>query len=257
MIVDDEPRARAVVRRALASHAGFKLVAECANGYEAVAAVAKFQPDFLLLDIQMPEMDGFAVLKHIKPEQLPLVVFTTAYDQYAVRAFEVHALDYLLKPFDEERFAEMIRRVEERLSEGEERLHARQVVTMLETLGATRSYPERLTVRGRGKILLVPVREIDWIEAEDNYVKIHCGSKAHLERETLSSLAERLDPKQFARVHRSVLVNVEQVQEVAHVDGEYELLVKSGARVPLSRTYRDGFLRKLEERGFSRRDYGP
>jgi|SRR5690242_3064318 len=248
IIVDDEPRARAVVRRLLRGHANFAVVAECANGYEALEAVAKFQPDFLLLDIQMPELDGFAVLQRIKAGQTPVVVFTTAYDQYAVRAFAVHALDYLLKPFDEERFTEMISHVEDRLSAGEERLSTRQIAAVLRTLAATTAYPERLTVRGHGKLVPIPVSEIDWIETEDKYVRLHCGTKSYLERGTLSSLAERLDPRRFARVHRKAMINLERIQEISHVDGEYDLLVKGGARVPLSRSYRDELLRKLGRR---------
>jgi two-component system, LytTR family, response regulator len=220
IIVDDEPRARAVVRRLLSAQPRFELVAECANGYEALSTVAKLQPDFMLLDIQMPELDGFAVLKRIKREQMPVVVFTTAYDQYAIRAFAVHALDYLLKPFDEDRFAEMIRHAEDRLSAGEERLSTRQIAAVLKTLAVTTAYPERLTVRGQGKIVPIPVSEIDWIEAEDKYVRLHCGAKSYLERGTLSSLAERLDPSRFARVHRRAMINLERIQEVSHVAGK-------------------------------------
>lgn len=245
MIVDDEPRSRAIARRMFSAYPNFKLVAECANGYDALSAVSDFLPHLMLLDIQMPEMDGFEVIKQIKPEQLPVVAFLTAFDQYAVRAFEVHALDYLLKPFDEERFASMMQRVEEQLTEGDERVYAKHVFTMLDTLTAAHSYAERLVVRLRGKILLIPAAEVDWIKAEDNYIRIHTSSSSYLDRETLSALSERLDPKKFVRVHRSALVNVNKIKEVTVINGEYELLLQSGVRIGLGRTYRDEFFSRL------------
>lgn len=243
-IVDDEPRSRAVARRMLAAHANFKVVAECANGYAALSAVAEHSPHLMLLDIQMPEMDGFEVLKCITPEQMPVVAFLTAFDHYAVRAFEVHALDYLLKPFDEDRFATMIQRVEERLGHGDGTFYAQKVFAMLAGIVPT-SYMERLVVRSRGKIRLIPISDVDWIQAEDNYIRIHAGTSSYLERETLSGICDRLDPKKFVRVHRSALVNINRIQEVQVIDGEHELVLKSGVRVPLSRTYRDDFFSRL------------
>jgi two-component system LytT family response regulator len=245
VIVDDEPRSRAIARRMLAAYPAFTVVAECANGYDALAAVSQFLPHLMLLDIQMPEMDGFEVVKKIKPEHLPVVAFLTAFDQYAVRAFEVHALDYLLKPFDEERFASMMQRVEERVTAGDGPLYARKVFTMLETLTAANSYAERFVVRLHGKILVVPVTEVDWIKAEDNYIRIHTGSSSYLERETLTSLCDRLDPRKFVRVHRSVLINVDRIKEVTVINGEYELVLQGGIRIALSRTYRDEFFLRL------------
>jgi two-component system LytT family response regulator len=245
VIVDDEPRSRAIVRRMLSAYPTFKIVAECANGYDALAAVSEFLPHLMLLDIQMPEIDGFEVLKKINLDQLPVVAFLTAFDQYAVRAFEVHALDYLLKPFDEERFASMMQRVEERLTGGDGGVYAQRVFTMLETLTAASSYAERFVVRLRGKILVIPVAEVDWIKAEDNYIRIHSGSSSYLDRETLSELCARLDPKKFVRVHRSALINVDRIKEVMVINGEYELVLQSGVRIALSRTYRDEFFSRL------------
>ena len=245
VLVDDEPRSRAIARRMLTAYPAFSVVAECANGYEALAAVSEFQPHLMLLDIQMPEMDGFEVVKKISPEQLPVVAFLTAFDQYAVRAFEVHALDYLLKPFDEERFASMMQRVEERLTLADGPVYARRVFSMLESLTAANSYAERFVVRMHGKILVIPVTEVDWIKAEDNYIRIHTASSSYLERETLSSVYDRLDPKKFLRVHRSVMVNVDRIKEVSVINGEYELVLKSGVRVALSRTYRDEFFARF------------
>jgi two-component system LytT family response regulator len=245
IIVDDEPRSRAILRRMMSAYPDFKIVAECANGYEALTAVPKFLPDLLVLDIQMPEIDGFAVLKQIDPRHLPVVAFVTAYDQYAVRAFEVHAIDYLLKPFDEDRFASMMRRVEKRLTEGDERGHGQRLLTMLEALAATSSYAQRFVVKLHRKILVVPVAQVDWIKAEDNYIRIHSGSTSYLNRETLSDVSNRLDPRKFVRVHRSALVNVDKIKEVLVLNGEYELDIKCGVRIGLSRTYRDEFFARL------------
>jgi two-component system LytT family response regulator len=251
IIADDEPRSRAVARRMLVAYPSFNVVAECANGYEVLAAIRQFQPHLLLLDIQMPEMDGFAVLKQINREQMPVVVFATAFDQYAIRAFEVHALDYLIKPFDEQRFAAMMQRVHERLDEGDERTYTQQVLTMLQVLTKATAYPERLVVRLRGKMIPLPVSQIDWIEAEDNYIRIHSGHKSYLDRETLSGICDCLDPRKFIRVHRSAVVNVDNIQELTGADGQYELILKSGARLALSRTYRDEFFLKLGDRRLS------
>jgi len=245
VVVDDEPRSRAIVRRMLSAYPSFTLVAECANGYEALTAVSELRPHLMLLDIQMPEMDGFDVLKKIGTEHLPVVTFLTAFDQYAVRAFEVHALDYLLKPFDDERFASMMQRVEERLTGQNGPVYAQQVLTMLETLTAASSYAERFVVRLRGKILVIPVAQVDWIEADDNYIRIHSGASTYLDRETLSAMCARLDPKTFIRVHRSALINVNRIKEVAVINGDYELVLHSGVRIALSRTYRDDFFSRL------------
>src|SRR5258708_12398196 len=231
----------------LSAYPNFKIVAECANGYDALAAVSEFLPHLMLLDIQMPEMDGFEVVKKIKPDQLPVVAFLTAFDQYAVRAFEVHALDYLLKPFDEERFAAMMQRVEDRLIGGDGPLYVQRVFTMLQTLTAANSYAERFVVRLRGKILVIPVAEVDWIKAEDNYIRIHSGPSSYLDRETLSELCARLDPKKFVRCHRSALINVDRIKEVMVINGEYQLVLHSGVRIALSRTYLDEFFSRIAE----------
>lgn len=247
IIVDDEPRSRAILRRMLCAYPDFTLVSECANGYEAIAAVSKFLPDLLVLDIQMPEIDGFAVLNQIDLIHPPVVAFVTAYDQYAVRAFEVHAIDYLLKPFDQDRFASMMQRVEKRLTEGGERGYGQRLLTMLKALAATSSYAQRFVVKLRGKILVIPVAQVDWIKAEDNYIRIHAGSASYLNRETLSDVSSRLDPRTFIRVHRSALVNVDKIKEVLVLNGEYELVLRCGVRIALSRTYRDEFFARLED----------
>jgi two-component system, LytTR family, response regulator len=157
----------------------------------------------------------------------------------------VHALDYLLKPFDDERFASMMQRVEERLAMGDEPLYAQRVFKMLETLTAANSYAERFVVRVRGKIVVIPVAEVDWIKAEDNYIRIHSGPSSYLDRETLSELCGRLDPRKFFRVHRSALINVDRIKEIMIINGEYELVLQSGVQIALSRTYRDEFFSRL------------
>ena len=245
LIVDDEPRARSVLRRFLSADSDFSIAAECANGYDAVGAVVEHRPELLLLDVQMPEMDGFEVLRQIPAELLPLVVFITAYEQYAIRAFEVNALDYLLKPFDEERFAATMSRVKLRLADAAGNIPGAQILALLKTLKSNNPYLERFVVRLRGRMLLIQAGDVDWLQAEDNYVRIHSGTASYLHRETLSNLTAKLNPRKFVRVHRSALVNVDKIREVLLRDGEYQLLLINGSRVGLSRTYRDDFFTKI------------
>jgi two-component system, LytTR family, response regulator len=245
LIVDDEPRARSILRRLLAADPDFTVAAECGNGYDAIGAVLEHRPELLLLDVQMPELGGFEVLQQISVAFLPLVVFVTAYEQYAIRAFEVNALDYLLKPFDEERFAAAMSRVKARLAEEAGPVRASQILALLRTLKSSHSYIERFVVRLRGRMLLIQAAEVDCLQAEDNYVRIHSGTASYLHRETLSNLATKLNPRKFVRVHRSALVNVDKIREVLLRDGDYQLLLMNGSRVGLSRTYRDDFFTKI------------
>lgn len=245
LIVDDEPRARSILRRLLSADPDFTITAECGNGYDALGAVLEHRPELLLLDVQMPEMDGFEVLRQISAEFLPLIVFVTAYEQYAIRAFEVNALDYLLKPFDEERFAATMSRVKSRLAEGAGHMPGEQILALLKTLKSSNSYIERFVVRLRGRMLLIQAADVDCLQAEDNYVRIHSGTASYLHRETLSNLATKLNPRKFVRVHRSALVNVNKIREVLLHDGEYQLVLMNGSRVGLSRTYRDDFFVKI------------
>jgi two-component system, LytTR family, response regulator len=245
LIVDDEPRARSILRRLLSADPDFTIAAECGNGYDAVSAVLKHRPELFLLDVQMPEMDGFEVLRRISAEPLPLIVFVTAYEQYAIRAFEVNAIDYLLKPFDEERFAATMSRVKSRLAEGAGHMPGAQILALLRTLANSNSYVERFVVRLRGRMLLIQAADVDCLQAEDNYVRIHSGTASYLHRETLSNLATKLNPRKFVRVHRSALVNVSKIREVLVDDGEYQVVLTNGSRVGLSRTYRDDFFAKI------------
>jgi two-component system LytT family response regulator len=225
MIVEDEPLGRAVIRELLKSHSEVRLVGECANGHEAIDMIQKNRPDLLFLDVRMPELDGFDVISSLPANHIPAIVFVTAYDEYAVRAFEVSAVDYLLKPFDRERFQRAIERV---------KTHLRPEA------GDEPKYPERLMVRSSGRIIFVRTEEVDWIESEGNYVKLHVRKESHLMRTTISELEEHLDPSRFARIHRCHIVNIDRIRELRPWwHGEYQVLLKDGTQLVLSRTFRD------------------
>ena len=240
LIVDDEKLARKRIRRLLAGEADIEVAGESANGEEAAAAIAEFRPDILFLDIQMPRMDGFALLEAIGVEWVPIVVFVTAYDEYALRAFEVHAFDYLLKPFDRKRFRETVQRARlqlRRTQSGDlsERLHA-----LLDSLNARKRPTERIPVRTGGHVVFVKVHTIDWIEAADNYACLHCGAETHALRETMNALESRLDPNRFVRIHRSTIVNVDRIKEMQPwFRGEYRVILQDGAQLTMSRSYRE------------------
>jgi two-component system LytT family response regulator len=246
VVVDDEPPARKRICDLLADEADIRVVAQCANGPEAVAAIESFRPDLLLLDAQMPEMDGFEVLRSVEGEPVPATIFVTAYDAHAVRAFEVHAVDYVLKPVDRSRFAVALQRARERLSVSSSD-QAGRVSRLLHDMAARAEYLERLVVREVGRITLLPVDTIDWIEGADNYVLVHAGATAHHVRATLKSLEERLDPNRFVRVHRSAMVAVDRIRSVETTShGDARIVLKNGTSVAASRTY-DAGLRKLLE----------
>lgn len=249
LIVDDEPRARGLIRKMLRSASEFEVVGECSNGYEAIAAVKNLKPDLMLLDVQMPEVDGFAVLEGLRGEPLPQVVFITAHDRYALRAFEANALDYLLKPFDEDRLVAMLQRARDRLAQVAESEQNRTILSLLDNLKASRSYLERFVVRIRGRMLLLPVDEVDWIESEDKYVRLHVKSASYLIRDTLTRLQGALDPKQFLRVHRSTIVRLGFVQEIySDFHGDHRIVLRNGRELPLGRNYRDHFFNSIENR---------
>jgi two-component system LytT family response regulator len=238
IIVDDEPLARRGLRQMLAPHNDFKVIAEARNGVEAISVVRSLDPDLLFLDVQMPEPDGFGVLKEIGQAQMPLVVFVTAYDDFAVRAFDAHALDYLVKPIQESRFIEAVERVRQRIRSNEAVAMSRKLATMLEQHDR-QGIKHRLVVPTSSGELLLDAAEIDWIEADDYYAAIHTGKRRHLIRESLSSLEERLDAARFVRTHRSAIVNIERDREVRNEGGEMLLLLRDGQRVPVSRRRRD------------------
>jgi two-component system LytT family response regulator len=240
LVVDDEPLAREKIRGMAAHDPDIRVVGECSNGAEAVEAIQSMRPDLVLLDVQMPEVGGFAVLEALKDEWLPPIIFITAYDHYAVRAFEVHALDYLLKPFDRERFQTAIERAKRQIRrDNGSHLDAR-ILQLLEQISEQPRYSERLVVKNGGRVFFLNTDEIDWIEAEGNYVSIHAGKKSYLLRETISGLESQLDPKGFVRIHRSAIVRLNCVKELqpwSH--GEYHVILQDGTRLTLSRSYRE------------------
>ena len=240
LIVDDEPLARGVLREMLQCDPNVTIVGECANGKEAVRAIKESIPDLLFLDIQMPEMGGFEVLAALDKGQAPYLVFVTAYDQYAVRAFEVHALDYILKPFDRERFETSWQRAKAEVLRGRNGGVEQKILSLLEDLKAGNKYLERLVIKSSGRIYFLETHEIDWIQAEGNYVSVHAGKKAHLLRETITGLESQLDPKKFLRIHRSAIVRIDRIKELQPwFHGEYHVVLHDGTELTLSRNYRE------------------
>lgn len=240
LIIDDEPLAREKIREFLQDDPAIEVVGECANGREAIAALKKSAPDLLFLDIQMPEMGGFETLEAMRAVRLPLVIFVTAYDQYAVRAFEFHALDYLLKPFDRERFDAALARAKTQLQPGANGDLDQRILSLLEDLKAGTKYLERLVIKTGGRVFFLSVEEINWIEAEGNYVRVHTDKGSYLLRDTISSMEEQLDPKKFLRIHRSAVVKIDRIQELQPwFHGEYRVILQGGVELMLSRKYRD------------------
>jgi two-component system, LytTR family, response regulator len=243
VIADDEPLARTKLRLLLDSEAQIKIVAECHNGAQTLAAIRTCRPDLLLLDIQMPDLDGFQVLSEISPKELPVVIFTSAYDQYAIRAFEAHALDYLLKPFDQSRLHQAIERARLEMRKSSDREITHRILDLLSHVRSEKqAVPEfdaRLVIKTKGRIVFLNVDEIDWVEAAANYVRLNVGKESYLFRETISGTSERLNPSQFIRIHRSVIVNVGKIKELIPVNsGEYVVVLKSGKELSCSRGYR-------------------
>lgn len=248
LLVDDEPLAREMLREMLQNDSQVDIVGESCNGREAIEAIQTHAPDLIFLDVQMPEVGGFEVLASLDKSQIPYTIFVTAYDQYAVRAFEVQALDYLLKPFDQERFDVSWQRAKtqilrDRNGSGAGHLDQR-ILALLEEMKAGNTFLERLVIKAAGRIYFLETGEIDWIEAEGNYVSVHSAKKSHLLRETISSLESQLDPKKFVRIHRSSIVRLDFIQELQPwFHGEYRVILQDGTQLTLSRNHRD----KLQE----------
>lgn len=239
LIVDDEPLARERIRTLLAAEPDVRIIGECADGKSAVTAIRGKSPELLFLDVQMPEMDGFAVLEALRDEPAPVVIFVTAYDRYALRAFDVHAIDYLLKPFDRERFHRALHRAREAIQgDGGEQL-SRRLLALLQDVRAEPRYLQRLVIKSGGRVFFLRVEEIDWIEAAGNYLRLHVGRSEHLLRDTMNRIESQLDPEQFLRIHRSTIVNLERVKELQpSFHGDYLVLLHDGRRLTLSRNYR-------------------
>jgi two-component system LytT family response regulator len=243
LIVDDEPLARARVAELLHGDTDVDLVGECATGKQALEAIRRLAPDLVFLDVQMPEMGGFDVIRALEGGPVPVVVFVTAYDRYALDAFEVHALDYLLKPFSRSRFQSALRHAKARLGGSappEERVVARRIEELLRSLDRRPRGIERLAVKADGKVVFLKTSDIDWIEATGKYMTIHVRGKTHLIRETMAELEEKLDCDRFLRIHRSCIVNVERVKELHPMfNGEYAVVLQDGTRLSSSRGYRE------------------
>ena len=259
VIVDDEPLARRGIRARLERAGGYTVVAECASGREAIAAIREHEPSVVFLDVQMPGIDGFGVIEEIGADHMPVVIFVTAYDAHALRAFEAHAFDYLLKPIDDDRVATAIERARRRVVEREESEVARRLAALMRDLrpaldgvekdeprrsetseSATTPPGNRIVVKDRDRVLFIDVGDIDWIGADGDYVRIHASGKSHLVRDTMAAMEQRLDPAAFVRIHRSAIVNASRIKELRpYSSREYAVILRDGTRLRLSRRYRD------------------
>lgn len=242
IIIDDELPARKKIRTFLADKPTIEIIGEASNGLEAVNLIEELRPDLIFLDIQMPGLTGFEVLQALDKTIMPAIIFTTAYDEYAVKAFEVNALDYLLKPFDEERFQKALERVNKQNTQNNQ---YNQLTNLLLELKKQPNYLQRLLIKTAGKIIFIKTDEIDWIEAEEKYVQIHVGKDKYLYRETMNALEQQLNPEIFVRVHRSYIVRIDFIKElVPWSHGDYLLILQDKTELNLGRNYRDKFLGK-------------
>jgi two-component system LytT family response regulator len=239
LIVDDEPLARRRIRRLLRDHPDIEAVGESPDGRSALAAFNELSPDLIFLDVQMPELDAFSFLEALDPERLPFLIFVTAYDQYALKAFEFYALDYLLKPFDRRRFNKALTRARSRIRT-ERAVDANlRAVALLEEIRARSNYLERLVVKSGGRVFFLKTDEIDWIEAEGKYVRLHVGKESYLLREAIGALETQLDPKRLARIHRSTIVNIDRISRLdPWFHNDYRVILRDGTQLTMSRTCR-------------------
>jgi two-component system, LytTR family, response regulator len=239
LIADDEPLGRQRLRYLLRNEPGSEVVAECVSGTETVNSIRKNTPDLVFLDVMMPELDGFGVLEALKGIRLPAIIFVTAYDRFAVRAFEANAVDYLLKPFARERFQSALHRARERLRLGHSNISEQSILKLLMDVGKRVKPLERLTIKSDGRITLLNTAEIDWVRAADNYVELHVASASHLLRMTMTELASQLSPSRFVRISRSYLVNLDQIKEMRSAShGDYVIVLQNGTKLLGTRNYR-------------------
>lgn len=245
IIVDDEPIARRNLCALLRSHADVEVIGECGNGAQAIKMIQSASPDLLFVDVQMPEMNGFEMLRKLDLARIPAIIFVTAYDQYALRAFEVQALDYLLKPFDDERFAQALARARTQIEQREAAGLKQRLLALLEGDAKTFSaqsqpaHEEKFLIKSASRIFFVKTEEIDWIEAADYYVCLHVGGESHLLRETMAEMEAKLDPAQFCRIHRSTIVNLQRIREVQSRNGEYSVVLADETALRLSRSRKE------------------
>jgi two-component system, LytTR family, response regulator len=240
IIVDDEPLARRSVRKYLKSFPEFEVMGEYGDGESAVAAIRTQKPDLVFLDIQLPEFDGFDVIRAVGKDEMPVTIFVTAYDRFALQAFEAHALDYLLKPYSEDRFRDSVVRAKRTLDLGKQQAPSRQLVRLLDQIDKKKGYIERIPVPVKGRFLFLNVRDLDWIEAEGNYLRLHHNGTSHLMRANMSDIEAKLDPGKFMRIHRSTIVNLQRIREVQPwFHGHHRVVLNNGQELKLSRYQKD------------------
>lgn len=247
LIVDDEPLARQNIHLLLKKDPEIEMIGECGSGAEALKIIKERSPDLMFLDIQMPEVSGFDVLEKLNGVNIPVVVFVTAFDQYALKAFEVHAIDYLLKPFNDERFEKALKHAKAQVESMESNKFSQKLFSLLEDHGIDRAaktaaakFLKRVMVKSAGRVIFLSVDDIEWISAEDYYVKLHTGKKSYLLRETMNDLEAQLDPDKFIRIHRSTIVGIERIKELhPHFNGDYMVVLNDGTELKLSRSRRE------------------
>jgi two-component system LytT family response regulator len=240
LIVSNESATRQYLREVIQTRPEMKIIAECANGIEVLQLIKEHLIDLMILDIEMPEANGFAALEIIPAEKLPCVIFITSHERFALRAFEFNAVDYLLKPLNAERFEKALTRARKQILNDSHHLLDKQIFFILKAIKNRPEYNERFIVKNNGHMVFIKTEEIDWVEAEGNYVRLHSGKEAHLLRETISALESQLDPKRFLRVHRSTIVNVDRIKELqSWFHGDYRIILRNGKELMLSRSYRD------------------
>jgi two-component system, LytTR family, response regulator len=240
LIVDDEPLARDRLQKLLEGESDVTILGQCTNGKEAVKVIREKAPQLVFLDVQMPELDGFGVLGELQANEMPVVIFVTAHDKFALKAFEVHAVDFLLKPFDRERFQTALKRARERIAQKQPGELDQRLAALLAEIKPEAPALERMAIKTTGRVIFIKTSDIDWVEAADNYVNLHVGNESHLHRETLTALAERLPAKKFMRISRSTIVNVDRIKELQPLfHGEYAVILRNGTTLTLSRSYRD------------------
>lgn len=242
--MDDEPPARQKIKSFLEHEQDVEVIAECGDGPQAVDVIQRQAPDLIFLDMEMPGLDGLEVIEEVGSAKMPVTVFVTAFDKYAVKAFEKHAVDYLLKPFDKTRFKRTLEQVRDQLDRSDDHEFSKQLQTLLDNLKGKKRYAERLTVKSRRGMMLLRTDDVDWVDAAGNYVRLNAKGSAYLLRATMASIEERLDPRKFLRIHRSTIVNIERIREIRPLQhGEHLVVLDNGQRLTLSRSYRT----KLDE----------
>ncbi len=247
LIVDDEPIARQGLRAMLSGEPGVEIVGECGDGLQAVTEIESKSPDLVLLDIQMPELDGFGVIETLRKNRLPVFIFITAYDEFALRAFEAHALDYLLKPVKAEAFRFALQRARALLQAEQSSGFEHKLAALLHDLPKRQRYLERFVIKSMGRVDLIKAVEVDWLEAEGDYVRLHHHGKRDLLRAKIGELEAQLNPRQFVRIHRSIIVRMEAIKTMqAATNGDYLVFLKNGPRLNLSRNYREQVLQRLQ-----------